>query len=479
MLRTLTLTNLALLLFLTLFLLLLPSKASAEIECQIGISSGSVSWSGEILGDKPYTCARTCRYNLATVAVCFVNNGTCHGEFVSNGKHCLMSNGQIDPSDGLRFGGNTVIRDPSADPDKPWDPNAPSSMPAKVMNVIRGMPRDTTSGIQQAQAFKDIAHIEGMGVMTLDELLIKNSQLLDINKGYSSLMSTMSGQLYSIRNLSDYIEKNTAQTAAFSQMSANTLGNILNKLSDSGSGGGTGGGDSETYLKNISNAISNHFIGNSYSALAHLDNTVSRLDSVKRTLDDNYSSFTNYFAFRMDSLEKALSGIGGGGGDVDLSGGKSFIVLWPSSFLSFLQTMRVSLIPVTFRPICHSFKLVSQMIEAWPNTILRVASFTRSRSMRALCVIANTTGIFTCSRLIGGKLIRLSVPVQKSVISTKAVTLTFGRCVNLTSINTPRIRARPLFPRVKTQTSRRRKFRLMRSCFTSPHRRGTRRTAKG
>lgn len=325
MLRTLTLTNLALLLFLTLFLLLLPSKASAEIECQIGISSGSVSWAGVTFGDKPYTCVRTCRYNLATVAVCFVNNGTCHGEFISNGNHCLNGAGQIDGSDGLRFGGNTVIPDPSADPDKPWDPNAPSPMPNKVQNVLNRMPTDTTSGRQQAQALKDMAYIEGMGVMTLDNILIKNSQLLDINKGYSSLMSTMSGQLYSIRNLSDYIEKNTAQTAAFSQMSANTLGNILNKLSDSGSGGGTGGGDSETYLKNISNAISNHFIGNSYSALAHLDNTVSRLDSVKRTLDDNYNSFTNYFAFRMDSLEKALSGISGGGGDVDLSGVESGI----------------------------------------------------------------------------------------------------------------------------------------------------------
>ncbi|EPU1005629.1 hypothetical protein ACVUMT_001775 [Vibrio cholerae] len=325
MLRTLTLTNLALLLFLTLFLLLLPSKASAEIECQIGISSGSVSWAGVTFGDKPYTCVRTCRYNLATVAVCFVNNGTCHGELISNGNHCLNGAGQIDGSDGLRFGGNTVIPDPSADPQKPWDPNAPSPMPNKVQNVLNRMPTDTTSGRQQAQALKDMAYIEGMGVMTLDNILIKNSQLLDINKGYSSLMSTMSGQLYSIRNLSDYIEKNTAQTAAFSQMSANTLGNILNKLSDSGSGGSTGGGDSETYLKNISNAISNHFIGNSYSALAHLDNTVSRLDSVKRTLDDNYNSFTNYFAFRMDSLEKALSGIGGGGGDVDLSGVESGI----------------------------------------------------------------------------------------------------------------------------------------------------------
>ncbi|HGS4572513.1 TPA: hypothetical protein ACMDO8_003685, partial [Vibrio cholerae] len=230
MLRTLTLTNLALLLFLTLFLLLLPSKASAEIECQIGISSGSVSWSGETLGDKPYTCVRTCRYNLATVAVCFVNNGTCHGEFVSNGKHCFLDNGQIDPSDGLRFGGNTVIRDPSADPQKPWDPNAPSSMPAKVQNVLNNMPRDTTSGIQQAQALENMAFIEGMGVMTLDELLIKNSQLLDVNKGFSSQINTMTGAVNAMRNLSDYIEKNTFQTAQQSQMANNTLANILNKL---------------------------------------------------------------------------------------------------------------------------------------------------------------------------------------------------------------------------------------------------------
>ncbi|MGN2378420.1 hypothetical protein ACSGDK_10960, partial [Vibrio cholerae] len=40
---------------------------------------------------------------------------------------------------------------------------------------------------------------------------------------------------------------------------------------------------------------------------------------------DNHNSFTNFFAYRMDSLEKALSGIGGGGADVDLSGVESGI----------------------------------------------------------------------------------------------------------------------------------------------------------
>ncbi len=338
MLRTLTLTNLALLLFLTLFLLLLPPKANAEIECQIGISSGSVSWSGEILGDKPYTCARTCRYNLATVAVCFVNNGTCHGEFVSNGKHCLLANGQIDPSDGLRFGGNTVIRDPSADPQKPWDPNAPSSMPAKVMNVIRGMPRDTTSGIQQAQAFKDIAHIEGMGVMTLDELLIKNSQLLDINKGFSSQINTMTGAVDSVRNLSRSIESNTYQTAQYSQMATNTLANILNKLSDSGSGGGSGLPDSQfnslmTSMSTTRSMISSN-ANNIVSAVRDVREAVRPVEFGINQLNSNVSQLTENVGMMaeglrnqmMEDTDKIVSALNSGGsGNGDLSGVQSGI----------------------------------------------------------------------------------------------------------------------------------------------------------
>ncbi|EOX1298299.1 hypothetical protein DLR68_07000 [Vibrio paracholerae] len=342
MLRTLTLTNLALLLFITLFLLLLPSKASAEIECQIGISSGSVSWSGVTFGDKPYTCVRTCRYNLATVAVCFVNNGTCHGEFISNGNHCLNGAGQIDGSDGLRFGGNTVIPDPSADPDKPWDPNAPSPMPNKVQNVLNRMPTDTTSGRQQAQALKDMAYIEGMGVMTLDELLIKNSQLLDINKGYSSLMSTMSGQLYSIRNLSDYIEKNTSQTAAYSQMSVNTLANILNKLSDSGSGGGSGSGLPDSQLNSFMTSMSttrsmissnaNNIVSavrDVREAVRPVEFGINAVNEKLQLVNENLAGLSEGLFYTMeDNTNKIVSAInsnGGGSGNGDLSGVQSGI----------------------------------------------------------------------------------------------------------------------------------------------------------
>ncbi|EGR2026846.1 hypothetical protein DYB89_17395 [Vibrio cholerae] len=342
MLRSMTNTFLALLLFITLFLSLFPFKANAEIQCQIGISSGSVNWPGVTFGDKPYTCVRTCRYNLATVAVCFVNNGTCHGEFISNGNHCLNAAGQIDGSDGLRFGGNTVIPDPSADPQKPWDPNAPSSMPAKVQNVLNNMPRDTTSGIQQAQALKNMAFIEGMGVMTLDELLIKNSQLLDINKGFSSQINTMTGAVNAMRNLSDYIEKNTFQTAQQSQMANNTLANILNKLSDSGSGGGSGLSDSQfnsfmTSMSTTRSMISSN-ANNIVSAVRDVREAVrpvefgiNAVNEKLQLVNENLAGLSEGLFYTMeDNTNKIVSAInanggGSGGGDTDLSGLQSGI----------------------------------------------------------------------------------------------------------------------------------------------------------
>ncbi|MDY7588590.1 hypothetical protein [Vibrio cholerae] len=340
MLRSMTNTFLALLLFITLFLSLFPFKANAEIQCQIGISSGSVSWPGVTFGDKPYTCVRTCRYNLATVAVCFVNNGTCHGEFISNGNNCLNAAGQIDGSDGLRFGGNTVIPDPSADPQKPWDPNAPSTMPNKVQNVLNQMPTDTTSGIQQAQALKNMAFIEGMGVMTLDELLIKNSQLLDINKGFSSQINTMTGAVNAMRNLSDYIEKNTFQTAQQSQMANNTLANILNKLSDSGSGGGSGLPDSQfnsfmTSMSTTRSMISSN-ANNIVSAVRDVREAVRPVEFGINQLNSNVSQLTenvgmmaeglrNQMIEDTDKIVSALNSGGSGGGNTDLSGVQSGI----------------------------------------------------------------------------------------------------------------------------------------------------------
>ncbi|EGQ8410700.1 hypothetical protein GTP43_10270 [Vibrio cholerae] len=251
-----------------------------------------------------------------------------------------MDNGQIDPSDGLRFGGNTVIRDPSADPDKPWDPNAPSSMPAKVQNVLNNMPRDTTSGIQQAQALKNMAFIEGMGVMTLDELLIKNSQLLDINKGFSSQINTMTGAVNAMRNLSDYIEKNTFQTAQQSQMANNTLANILNKLSDSGSGGGSGLPDSQlnsfmgsmSTTRSVISANSNNIVSavrDVREAVRPVEFGINQLNSNVSQLTENVGMMAEGLRNQMiedtDKIVSALNSGGSGGGNTDLSGVQSGI----------------------------------------------------------------------------------------------------------------------------------------------------------
>lgn len=328
MLRSMTNTFLALLLFITLFLSLLPFKANAAFECQIGISSGSVSWPGNTFGDKPYTCVRTCRYNLATVAVCFVNNGTCHGEFISNGNNCLNGAGQIDGSDGLRFGGNTVIPDPSADPQKPWDPNSPSTMPAKIQNVIDSMPNDTSTGRTQADAYKKMGFIEGLGVMTLDNILIKNSQLLDLNKGYSSLMSN--------------IERHTDKAGQFTQMSANTLGKILTKLNEIGSGGGSGSGlpasqfDSFMGSMSATRSMISSNANNIVSAVRDVREAVRPVEFGINQLNSNVSQLTenvgmmaeglrNQMIEDTDKIVSALNSGGSGGGNTDLSGVQSGI----------------------------------------------------------------------------------------------------------------------------------------------------------
>ncbi|EGR0549647.1 TPA: hypothetical protein ACMDNH_002185 [Vibrio cholerae] len=338
MLRSMTNTYLALLLLITLFLLLLPLKANAEIQCQIGISSGTVEWRGDLLGDRPYTCVRTCKYLLTNVAVCFVDDGTCVGEFVSNGQHCLLDNGQIDPSDGLRFGGNRVVVDPSANPDTPWDPNAPPTMPNKVQNVLNQMPRDTSSGVDQAKALKSVAHIEGMGVISLDELVKINNQSLSVTKGFSSQMGSMTSAINAMRNLSDYIEKNTFQTAQQSQIASNTLANILNKLSDSGSGGGSGLPDSQlnsfmgsmSTTRSVISANSNNIV----SAVRDVREAVRPVEFGINQLNSNVSQLTENVGMMaeglrnqmMEDTDKIVSALNSGGsGNGDLSGVQSGI----------------------------------------------------------------------------------------------------------------------------------------------------------
>ncbi|EKO3608491.1 hypothetical protein M6C35_003460 [Vibrio metschnikovii] len=51
-----------------------------------------------------------------------------------------------------------------------------------------------------------------------------------------------------------------------------------------------------------------------------VDTTNQNLNNIKQTLDNNFSTFMNFFARKMDSLESAISGSSGGGGDVTIDG---------------------------------------------------------------------------------------------------------------------------------------------------------------
>ncbi|HHI5411217.1 TPA: hypothetical protein ACPXMY_002681 [Vibrio metoecus] len=306
MLRSMTNTFIAILVFITLFLLgSLPHANAAS--CPIG-DTPSLKWP---LGTSyiASACVNGCRAVEGSAGqntwTCNTSAGYCTGYFTTTGDSCSGSdntNGSCDANGNCTGSGSTGGTNGSG-----------------LVNVPM-LPYSVIQGTDLSKAFEHtVKSLNNQNEFVRRE--VESLKILSENKFqglYNLFRQNTDAVKSSQQHITDTRNESVRQTLELYKAN-DKLQQMIIKLSS-----GTGSDNAETYLKNISNAISNHFIGNSYSALAHLDNTVSRLDSVKRTLDDNHNSFTNFFAYRMDSLEKALSGIGGGG-DVDLSGIESGI----------------------------------------------------------------------------------------------------------------------------------------------------------
>lgn len=307
MLRSMTNTFIAILVFITLFLLgSLPHANAAS--CPIG-DTPSLKWP---LGTSyiASACVNGCRAVEGSAGqntwTCNTSAGYCTGYFTTTGDSCSGSdntNGSCDANGNCTGSGSTGGTNGSG-----------------LVNVPM-LPYSVIQGTDLSKAFEHtVKSLNNQNEFVRRE--VESLKILSENKLqglYNLFRQNTDAVKSSQQHITDTRNESVRQTLELYKAN-DKLQQMIIKLSS-----GTGSDNAETYLKNISNAISNHFIGNSYSALAHLDNTVSRLDSVKRTLDDNHNSFTNFFAYRMDSLEKALSGIGGGGSDVDLSGIESGI----------------------------------------------------------------------------------------------------------------------------------------------------------
>ncbi|HDZ9494831.1 hypothetical protein [Vibrio cholerae] len=308
MLRSMTNTFIAILVFITLFLLgSLPHANAAS--CPIG-DTPSLKWP---LGTSyiASACVNGCRAVEGSAGqntwTCNTSAGYCTGYFTTTGDSCSGSdntNGSCDANGNCTGSGGTG-----------------GGTNGNGLVTVPMLPYSVIQGTDLSKAFEHtVKSLNNQNEFVRRE--VESLKILSENKLqglYNLFRQNTDAVKSSQQHITDTRNESVRQTLELYKAN-DKLQQMIIKLSS-----GTGSDNSETYLKNISNAISNHFIGNSYSALAHLDNTVSRLDSVKRTLDDNHNSFTNFFAYRMDSLEKALSGIGGGGGDVDLSGIESGI----------------------------------------------------------------------------------------------------------------------------------------------------------
>ncbi|EMY6468355.1 hypothetical protein ABHP77_000783 [Vibrio cholerae] len=307
MLRSMTNTFIAILVFITLFLLgSLPHANAAS--CPIG-DTPSLKWP---LGTSyiASACVNGCRAVEGSAGqntwTCNTSAGYCTGYFTTTGDSCSGSdntNGSCDANGNCTGSGST------------------GGTNGGGLVTVPMLPYSVIQGTDLSKAFEHtVKSLNNQNEFVRRE--VESLKILSENKLqglYNLFRQNTDAVKSSQQHITDTRNESVRQTLELYKAN-DKLQQMIIKLSS-----GTGSDNAETYLKNISNAISNHFIGNSYSALAHLDNTVSRLDSVKRTLDDNHNSFTNFFAYRMDSLEKALSGIGGGGGDVDLSGIESGI----------------------------------------------------------------------------------------------------------------------------------------------------------
>ncbi|EKB3497583.1 hypothetical protein ONZ02_000561 [Vibrio cholerae] len=307
MLRSMTNTFIAILVFITLFLLgSLPHANAAS--CPIG-DTPSLKWP---LGTSyiASACVNGCRAVEGSSGqntwTCNTSAGYCTGYFTTTGDSCSGSdntNGSCDANGNCTGSGGTG-----------------GGTNGNGLVTVPMLPYSVIQGTDLSKAFEHtVKSLNNQNEFVRRE--VESLKILSENKLqglYNLFRQNTDAVKSSQQHITDTRNESVRQTLELYKAN-DKLQQMIIKLSS-----GTGSDNAETYLKNISNAISNHFIGNSYSALAHLDNTVSRLDSVKRTLDDNHNSFTNFFAYRMDSLEKALSGIGGGG-DVDLSGIESGI----------------------------------------------------------------------------------------------------------------------------------------------------------
>ncbi|EJL6346692.1 hypothetical protein NMR66_003145 [Vibrio cholerae] len=307
MLRSMTNTFIAILVFITLFLFgSLPHANAAS--CPIG-DTPSLKWP---LGTSyiASACVNGCRAVEGSAGqntwTCNTSAGYCTGYFTTTGDSCSGSdntNGSCDANGNCTGSGST------------------GGTNGGGLVTVPMLPYSVIQGTDLSKAFEHtVKSLNNQNEFVRRE--VESLKILSENKLqglYNLFRQNTDAVKSSQQHITDTRNESVRQTLELYKAN-DKLQQMIIKLSS-----GTGSDNAETYLKNISNAISNHFIGNSYSALAHLDNTVSRLDSVKRTLDDNHNSFTNFFAYRMDSLEKALSGIGGGGGDVDLSGIESGI----------------------------------------------------------------------------------------------------------------------------------------------------------
>lgn len=335
--RCATNTCLTLLLLFTA-LLSAGSDATEETSCPLGISTGSQTWDGRIYGEAPYLClgsAGNCKYRLDYVSVCSNVSYECDGTFVSTGETCTESEGS---NGDMMWPGGDLLEEPddgdgSGDGDGETDPSVQlqNYLKATCVNGVCTGTVETNSNItamlkasydwsqfMNREGYSEIMdeltlsipqHIVRAGERTREEIIYK---IDDVSRQVASIdLSDLDPTFAEIQStLSDHASASTSQfyrlmeyVAPINGLFGGVNGNIQT-LSGTVSG--------------LRSELNNHLTYND-SLVTKNGQDIAQLSNSLSTLSGDVSGLAD----GLEALSSQISGAGGTGGDVDLSGVES------------------------------------------------------------------------------------------------------------------------------------------------------------
>ncbi|MBY8036403.1 hypothetical protein KW477_00305 [Vibrio fluvialis] len=363
--RTAINTCLTLLLLLTAFLSLSSSVRAEETICTIGNKTSIVKWDGTLYGQAPYMCTGNtdtkCKYVLENVSLCENLQGQCWGSFVTNGTSCTDS--ENSGGNMMWPGGDMVAVDEDSDAETPVIDNdgvdTGAASPNKLSynldcayyyhdvdantsgfsgkcagNVIvpdYSKPlTDLKNVLEQAKNYQNehfsVLEQKADSVQTAVENTFSTSnetlaETREITKKVDALKDELTNFDVDLSDLDPKFAEIQSTLSDHASTSTSQFYRLMDYVAPLNGKFGEVNGNIQTLNSAVTGLIRS--VGND---MDHNDSLVQQNGQAIAELSDNLSTLSGDVSGLADGLEalySQISGAGGTGGDVDLSGVES------------------------------------------------------------------------------------------------------------------------------------------------------------